>query len=216
VLALVFLRVHPHSCTYTPNRSNVIENITAQHGLQENAAICFAYYNYQNTRLGEVSQVIAALIKQLCRKKDCIPQDLLKVKHDALPPSLIGTREQLVSLIEGLSQVFVVFDALDECPEQARKDILSFITSIVTVPGTCCVKVFVTSREEMDIAKAFQDKQLPMFRIQAENVAADIGTFARSQVEMLVKGEHGKTLYVTSDDLRDKIVWTLAAKADGM
>jgi hypothetical protein len=152
----------------------------------------------------------------LCRKKDSIPQDLLKFKHDALPPSLVGTRENFISLVEDLSQVFVVFDALDECPEQARKDILSFITSIVTVTGACRVKVFVTSREEMDIAKAFQDKQLPMFRIQAENVAADIATFARSQVETLLKGEHGKTLYVTSDDLRDKIVRTLAARADGM
>ncbi|KAF2022482.1 hypothetical protein EK21DRAFT_119716 [Setomelanomma holmii] len=196
--------------------SNVVEDIKAQNGLQEDAAICFAYYNYRDTRLGEISQIVAALMKQLCRKKERIPHNLLQVKHDALPPSLIGTRERFVSLIEDLSRVYVVFDALDECPEQERKDILSFITSIVTVPGPCSVKVFVTSRKRMDIAKAFEDRSIPTIPIRADNVAADIEAFARSQVEKLRTGEHGKTLYVTSDDLRHKIVQALAAKADGM
>jgi hypothetical protein len=112
--------------------------------------------------------------------------------------------------------VYVVFDALDECPEQERKDVLGFITGIVTAPTSCCVKVFVTSRREMDIAKAFEDKHIPTIQIRAENVASDIETFVRSQVEKLRIGEHGKTLYVTGDELKEKIVHTLAMKADGM
>lgn len=68
----------------------------------------------------------------------------------------------------------------------------------------------------MDIAKAFEDRKIPTIQIQAENVAIDIETFARSRVEKLRKGEHGKTLYVTSADLTQTIVRTLAKKADGM
>ncbi|KAF2194066.1 hypothetical protein K469DRAFT_505827, partial [Zopfia rhizophila CBS 207.26] len=196
--------------------SNVLENITAECGLQKDTAVCFAYYNYQHTQLGDVSQIIAALIKQLCRERDSVPPGLLKLKHDALHPSSVGTQERFLSLIEDLSEVFVVFDALDECPEQERKDIISFITNIVTTRVPCCVKVFVTSRREMDIAKAFEDKHIPTVQIRAENVTADIQTFARNQVEKLRKGEHGKTLYVTSDELKEKIVHTLARKADGM
>ncbi|KAF2176086.1 hypothetical protein K469DRAFT_522797, partial [Zopfia rhizophila CBS 207.26] len=45
--------------------SNVLEHITAKCGLREDTAICFAYYNYRNKQLGDVSQIIAALIKQL-------------------------------------------------------------------------------------------------------------------------------------------------------
>ncbi|KAI0603973.1 Ankyrin repeat protein [Pyrenophora tritici-repentis] len=52
--------------------------------------------------------------------------------------------------------------------------------------------------------------------IQTKNVTADIETFARNQVEMLQAGEHGKTLYVTNDRLKEKIVRTLATKAEGM
>jgi hypothetical protein len=155
-------------------------------------------------------------MKQLCRKKGRIPHSLLQVKHDGLPSSLVGTRERFASLIEDLSEVYVVFDALDECLEQERKDIISFITGIVTISDSCCVKVFVTSRREMDIAKAFEDRRIPTIPIQADNVASDIKSFVRSQVETLQRGEHGKTLYVTSENLKEKIILTLAAKADGM
>ncbi|UPX17637.1 uncharacterized protein EKO05_0007979 [Ascochyta rabiei] len=196
--------------------SNVIEDITTKIGLREDAAVCFAYYNYRDTQLKELHQIVAALLKQLCRRKDQLPRDLLQTKYDASPSSLVGTQERFRSLIEDLSQVYVVFDALDECPEQERGDILGFITGIVTAQVRCHVKVFVTSRNEMDIAKAFGDRHIPTIQIQTENVTADIETFARGQVEKLRAGEHGKTLYVTDDGLKEKIVRTLATKAEGM
>jgi hypothetical protein len=145
-----------------------------------------------------------------------LPRDLLQTKHDALPSSLVGTQERFVSLVEDLSQVYVVIDALDECPEQERGDILGFITGIVTAQIQCHVKVFVTSRKEMDINKAFGDKHIPTIQIQSENVTADIETFAHSQVEKLQAGKHGKTLYIADDRLREKIIRTLATKAEGM
>ena len=68
----------------------------------------------------------------------------------------------------------------------------------------------------MDIAKAFGDKHVPTMQIQTENVTADIETFARSQIEKLQAGERGKTLYITDDRLKEKIIRTLATKAEGM
>jgi hypothetical protein len=53
-------------------------------------------------------------------------------------------------------------------------------------------------------------------RSRLKAVTADIQTFARSQVEKLQTGEHGKTLYLTNDGLKEKIVQTLAKKAEGM
>jgi hypothetical protein len=129
---------------------------------------------------------------------------------------LVGTQNRFVSLVEELQKVYVVFDALDECPEQERETILGFVTGIVAASIPCRVKVFATSRREMDIAEAFEDKRIPTIQIRAENVAADIETFARSQVEKLRAGEHGKRLYITSDELKEKIIQTLAVKAEGM
>lgn len=184
--------------------------------LREGDALCFAYYNYRDMQLKDLHQIIAALIKQLCRRKDQLPCDLLQTKHDALPPSLVGTQERFMSLVEDLHQVYVVFDALDECPEQERRAILKFIIGIVAAQVRCRVKVFVTSRKEMDIAEAFGDRHIPTIQIQAENVTADIKTFVCSQVEKLRVGDHGKTLYITNDTLKERIIWTLATKAEGM
>lgn len=197
-------------------RSNVIEDITKKFGLQEDTGLCFAYYSYRDVRLKELHLVITALLKQLCQKKGKVPFSLLQTKRDALSPSLVGTQERFSSLLKEFSQVYVVFDALDECPEQARGEILEFITSIVTTQGGCQVKVFVTSREETDIAEAFRDIKVPTIQIRAESVTADIANFARNQVEKLQAGHYGKRLYVTDDKLKERIIETLADKAQGM
>ena len=196
--------------------SNVLEHITAETGLQKDTAICFAYYDYRDTRLANMARIIATLIKQLCQRKDSVPDNLLHIMHDARSSSLLGTQECFLSLAESFSEVFIVLDALDECPEQKRQDILSFITGVVTTPGACRIRVFATSRREMDITEAFVKNHVPTMQILAENVAADIKTFARNKVEELQSGQHGKTLYVTSVVLKEKIIETLAARAEGM
>ena len=196
--------------------SNVLEHITAETGLRKDTAICFAYYNYRDTQLANISRIIATLVKQLCQRKYDIPDDLLQIMHDARSPSLIGSQECFLSLSESFSEVFVVLDALDECPEQERPDILGFITGVVTTPGPCRIKVFATSRREMDITEAFVKNNVPTVQILAENVAADIETFARSRVEELQSGQPGKTLHITSVVLKETIIETLATKAEGM
>ncbi|KAG9202248.1 hypothetical protein G6514_004686, partial [Epicoccum nigrum] len=175
----------PHSsllwCNGKPGigNSNVLEHITAEAGLRKDTAICFAYYDYRDTRLANVTRIIATLIKQLCQRRYDIPNNLLRIMHDARSPSLVGSQQYFLALAEGFSEIFVVFDALDECPEQKRQDILDFVTEVIL----------------------------------AENVAADIESFARSKVEEL---QAKKMLYVTKDELKERIVQTLATKAEGI
>jgi hypothetical protein len=204
------------SCSDWKHSSHVLEHITAEAGLRKNTAICFAYYNYRDTRLANATTILAALVKQLCQMMDEVPSSLLQIMHDARSPSLVGSPEYFLSLAENFSEVFVVFDALDECPEEKRHDILGFITEVVTMPAPHCIKVFATSRREMDIMEAFEKTHVPTIQISADSVAADIETFIRSKVEELRSGQHGKTLYVTSDELQENIIETLARKADGM
>ena len=136
--------------------------------------------------------------------------------NEGLTSSSIATQEKLASLLEEYTQAFLVFDALDECQEEERESLLRFITEIITLQLPCIVKIFATSRKEMDIAKAFEVERVPTVSIRAESVATDIQTFARGQVEKLRAGKHGKTLYVKSDELAEDIIKTLTTKADGM
>ncbi|KAJ4288061.1 hypothetical protein N0V90_012078 [Kalmusia sp. IMI 367209] len=201
------------ACADPTYSANVLEHITAKTGLRKDTAVCFAYYDYRETRLANLAQIIASLIKQLCQRKYDIPNNLLQIMHDARSPSLVGSQEYFLQLTESFSEVFVVFDALDECPEQKRQDILSFITEVVTTPAPSRIRVFATSRREMDITEAFVRYHVPIVQILAENVAVDIETFARSRVEEL---QARKILFITSDELKEKIIQTLAQKAEGM
>lgn len=159
---------------------------------------------------------MAALIKQLCQKRDTIPPWLLKFKYDSLSTSTASKQESFIKLAKDLEfkEVFVVIDALDECPMHERHHIICFIIGVMK--ALRCAKIFVTSRRVSDIVRAFKESSTPTIQIKAENVAADIESFVHNEVKKLRKGYYGKKLQLTSDILEAKIVQTLTEKAEGM
>jgi hypothetical protein len=195
-------------------RSNVVEHITSEYGTQKEVGISFAYYDYKKPELGDPSRIIAALIKQLCRKKDTVSADLLRFKHDSLRPSFESLQELFISVASSFQENFLMLDALDECPSDQRHQIIGFLHRILDrVPAT---KVFVTSRKEGDIAEAFECNGTPIIKIEAQSVAQDIKTFVSDEVKRLRQGYNGKKLYLRSDLLEEIIVRILSEKADGM
>lgn len=195
-------------------RSNILEHITAEYALSAQTAISFAYCSYRTPGLQDNSQILAALIKQLCRKKDSIPPWLLKFKHDSLSPSTASTPDTFISLAKGFEKVFVVIDALDECPKRERPDIIGSVIKIVN--ALPCIKVFITSRRELDIVDVFENGSTPTIQIKAESVAEDIELYVREEVMKLRKGHYGKRLWIESNELEEKITSTLTKKAEGM
>jgi ankyrin repeat domain-containing protein 50 len=198
------------------SRSNVLEHITTERALHKDVGICFAYYNYQSADFGDVSLIISALIKQLCRKKDVVPPGFLKLKQDAMDPSQLGNQDSFTTIATEFGEVFLVIDALDECPKNDRHKILGFLSELANTRGHTKMKIFVTSRREGDIAEEFEKLKTLIFQIEAKNVAADILRYVGSETQRLRDGYNGKKLYVNSDALKEKIVRTLTEKADGM
>jgi hypothetical protein len=196
--------------------SNVIEYFTTKHGLDDKTAICFAYYDYRAAGEQSLTQIGRALLKQLCRRSMTVPTNLLKFKQASSQPSLAGVQQSLIKLPADMKvdEVYIVIDALDECPERDRPDIIRLLTKVMTeLP---CAKVFVTSRREGDIERAFAETGTPTVQIQAENVMADIRSFAESEVRKLRQGYHGKKLFISSDGVAEKVVHSLTEEADGM
>ncbi|OCL05705.1 ankyrin, partial [Glonium stellatum] len=105
-------------------------------------------------------------------------------------------------------------DALDECTEDERHQVIGFLTRLTCVLPHA--KVFITSRKETDIFEAFQQIKTPSIKIEAENVAEDISNFLHAEVKRLRQGHNGKRLYIASDHLEERIVTTLSEKAEGM
>jgi hypothetical protein len=191
--------------------SNVIEYLTSKYALDGTVGLAFAYYDYQSPKLAELPRVLAALVKQLCRRKSEIPASFLKVKRGAMPPSQLGDRKSFITAADQFNQTFLVVDALDECEEPKRHKMLQFLQEIVDSP--LIIKVLVTSRREADIVREFELLKRPTVMVEARNVAADIEKYVTDEVQRL---RGAKRLYVKSDKLELEIIKTLRGKADGM
>jgi ankyrin repeat domain-containing protein 50 len=192
----------------------VLDHITGQRAMCREVGICFAYYSYQSPEMQELSHIIPALIKQLCRKRVVMPPSFMRLKQDSLPPSAIGNQDSFVTAAQDFEEVFLVIDGLDECPREKRHLVLGFISAaLAALPSA---KIFVTSRREQDVVRAFTRLTTPTIEVQAKSVAADILKYVEDETNRLRDGYDGKRLYIKSDILRQKIVETLTAKSEGM
>ena len=162
--------------------------------------------------LGDPDLVLGAFTKQLCRKMPSTPDWLLKHKQDdslsnaCSPESFIR--------ISNTNKVFIVIDALDECPTEARYKILDIIFRLLT--DMPCVKIFVTSRRESDITDTFEQESIPTIQVEARNINRDIELYVHDEVKKLRNGIPGKKLFLENDDLESDIITTLTQKAEGM
>ena len=77
-----------------------------------------------------------------------------------------------------------------------------------------CAKVFITSRRESDIVRAFESGDT--IQIKADNVNPDIERFVCDEMEKLRQGYHGKKLHLKDNMCERRIISTLTEKADEM
>ena len=164
--------------------------------------------------MADLSQIISALVKQLCRKRDIVPTTFLRAKQDSLPPSTLGNQSSFLTVAQDFTQIFLLIDGLDECPEDKRSHVLGFLKFVLeNLPRQ---KIFITSRRESDLVRAFDELKAPKIEIEAKSVAADITKYVTDEIKRLRQGYYGKKLYVKSKTLEQKIIETLTTKADGM
>ena len=109
---------------------------------------------------------------------------------------------------------YLVIDALDECEEAEREELVLALKSH-TALKSYVLKVFVTSRDEKDLARMFS--KTSDFRIDADDTALDIRPFVETKVETYINNGNilGGKGNVTPE-LRKDLVDTLVSKADGM
>lgn len=116
-----------------------------------------------------------------------------------------------LSMLVGLGETFIVFDALDECTN--RDGLLAFICDIISRKlGN--VHLLFTSRRERDIEDAFEalfgdeDK----ICVQSALVEDDLRTYIRGRLNTDPKLQR----WQKAVDIRKEIEESLTSKADGM
>jgi hypothetical protein len=163
----------------------------------------YIYCNYKEQTLQTVTNLIASLLKQLVQDCRSISGNVKSFYHrhqnQSTSPTLDEFTKALETEIKTYAKVFIVVDALDECPESnsSRVNLLRALQSL-----TGPVNLMVTSRDLPSIEQHFPDARHLHIRATDE----DVTTFIQSQL----------VYYPDLIKLRDSITTKIIENMGGM
>ena len=204
----------------------MIDHLSALYELSTDTGVTFIYCNYKEPR--DSTAYIKLAVKQICRRMEFLPRELQESYKKHYKNHSQPSTEELKIIFRAIAlkfnRMFLVLDALDECTQDQRKELCGFFSNIVASnsgsgdrkPASTSrgiVKLFVASRKEPDIERAFEGELFPTIEIEAAKVNDDIALYTEAQIESRVKD---KSLRLQNMMLKDKILTVLTAKAGGM
>jgi hypothetical protein len=148
------------------------------------------------------------LLEQIIHRKDNIPEDVVALhkEHSSkrTRPSVAEYSRLLQTHIRGLTRVFIIIDALDECPESdgTREAFLAEVRQLV--PTAC---LLVTSRHIATIENEFRGQA----RLEVRASDGDMRSYIEARIQ---KEKRLKLCLQKQPDLR--LADTIVEKAQGM
>ncbi|KAL4929897.1 uncharacterized protein BDV17DRAFT_290253 [Aspergillus undulatus] len=205
----------PRQTLYCPGipgaGKTVLASVVIEHLRQmlhdKNAATAFIFCAYNEH--WKTEDLIACLLKQLTCQMPSLPDEVKKLyelyRVQKTTPRKYYLIQTLVSISSSFPRVFVVVDAIDECPDDSRAD---FIDAIMKIKPWA--NILVTSRPIASIERLLHwDLREPIRAIDE-----DITTY--------IEAEISNQIFTLSSDLSRKpelcsrIVTQIVASAEGM
>jgi len=192
-------------------------------GEASSALVAYYYFDFKDASKRGLRGLLTSLLFQLGHHDDLcrdVLYQLYNTCHDGFEqPSDAALAKCLEAMLDlpGQHPVFVVLDALDECPNNtgtpsAREEVLDFVENFV---GSDHSNLFlcITSRPEQDIQAALDPLTSPSSRVSLHEEGGqreDINSFIRSFVHT------DKTMRRWREEDRELVISTLSERADGM
>jgi Cdc6-like AAA superfamily ATPase len=135
--------------------STVIDHVDAVCKLDSAQKYAYFYFDFNDANKRTVNGMLRSMIQQmsiltLFPEVDKLYEHCGQGTHEPGQEVLVET---LVSLFQHLDRTFLIVDALDECSDSERDDLLDVITKITQAQQ---VGLLATSRNERDIARSLQ------------------------------------------------------------
>ena len=185
------------------------------------ASLAFFYCDFREDQKKDLRGLLSSLLVQLCHQSDsyCDMLSQFYSEHDegSRYPSDDALAECLKNLLKlpGLAPVFLIIDALDECPNTSgilspRDEVLSLIEELVK-SQISNLRICVTSRPEIDIKDALN----PLI---SRSVSLHDESGQRKDIEDYIKSVINTNKKNTRWKAEDKqlVIDVLTKKADGM
>jgi hypothetical protein len=168
-----------------------------------NSIVLHAYCQHgEQGTLKSISGIFSALIKQLLihlefsgKAQSIFVVETLNKAHRQGRSSISPEEgvSMLLSIIKQFSEVFIIIDGIDECMnrsghlydnEDEAFNLLKTLRLLLRSPATCKIKLFLSSRMEVDVRRIFPSCQHVL--LSQENVAQDIKIFVNDEVDGLL------------------------------
>lgn len=135
--------------------STVIEDIQELHRSDPKKKLAYWYFQFSDGATQSVCNMIRSFIRQLSTSPLCHAiHRLSDHKRRSSDPDLKELAGALCEILDSLEHVFIVIDALDECPQRAdrveRKKLLGFLRALLDNRNKN-LHLLATSRPEYDI-----------------------------------------------------------------
>ncbi len=175
-------------------------------------AVAILYLSYGDQEEQSAKNLIGSLVRQVAHGKRTLSDEVIGLYRDhafkACRPTISELSNLLHSEITGLSEVFILVDAMDECSNNnyTREDLLTTLQSLLEMPN---VRLLITSRPVASIDAHLQGMAYLEIRAANEDI--------RRYIENRIPKERRLIPYVRGDDaFQVSIIDTIIAKAQGM
>ncbi|KAJ5439445.1 uncharacterized protein N7458_010443 [Penicillium daleae] len=184
------------------------------HKKSREVALAYFYCDYKDKQKQSPTKIVSTLLWMLASQNNDVFGRIQTFFEQQCKenPAYTPEFDELLNnfghfVANSFETIFVVADALDESED---RECVSY--ALKKIFETCkCAKVFVTSRHEIDIARALDG--LPNTTIEATDVAGDIELYVKAEVATKIKT---RKLKLRDPNLESVICETLIHGAHGM
>ena len=198
-------------CGKTILCSTAVEDVKEHCKHRSNAGYAVFYFSFSDNKKQRLDDLLRSLVAQLGWKGPAL--SMLQQAYDRPNRTLLGLEELekiLFLCFEAYDEVYLLIDALDECPEgeDVRHSMLECLAGVSH--RALCVKILATSRELPDVRTSMVALGSEAMPLAARSVDADI----RQYVAKGLLRDH--RLSRLDRKTKTLIEETISAKADGM
>ena len=165
--------------------STAIQHTFRHQRSQSGSALAFFFFTFDDESKQDASAMLRALLLQLSGQVAGMDADLTRLKdsYNYGTPPVTTLMEYLRQAVTRSHHVYLLIDALDECPVGDRRD--SALSTIQTIrqwelPG---LHLVVTSRDVVDVRQALDVEAQNMVALKNDNVSQDILRYVSHQVD---------------------------------
>jgi hypothetical protein len=198
-------------CGKTILCSTVIEDVRHACEQDPDASHAFFYFSFSDDRKQSDGDLLRSLVAQLGWREPGL--SMLRQTYEDARGSVPGPDELeriLLACIRSCSKVYLLVDALDECPEHdgTRQGVLARFERLTQDAPN--LMVFATSRELERIRMSMEALPAEPLRVIARAVDADIEIYLAKEMS------RDRSLGKLSPEMRTLIESSIASQADGM